>query len=171
MSGRNEQLTLFGGDAASGKRQGGKRQGGKVMYSASISAVVYTVREASGPAISHQDDIAALFDDVRKAAREMFFVVTLDQKNRIIDRHLISMGSLTASLVHPREVFRPAILDAAAAVAFIHNHPSGDTTPSAEDRKLTKRLVECANLLGIRVLDHVIVGDDNFGFHDNGLLS
>jgi DNA repair protein RadC len=95
----------------------------------------------------------------------------MTQKNDVIDRHMISLGTLTASLVHPREVYRPALQDGAAAVAFVHNHPSGDPTPSPEDRALTKRLADAGALLGIRVLDHVIVGRERFySFVDEGLL-
>lgn len=141
------------------------------QYATQIKAKVFQVREATGPCVRDGSDFLAPFDDIRNACKEMFFVVTLNQKNKVIDRHLISMGTLTASLVHPREVFRPAILDNAAAVAFVHNHPSGDTTPSSEDRSMTRRLKDCAELLGIRLLDHIIIGGDNYtSFLDEGLL-
>lgn len=106
--------------------------------------------------------------DLRK---ECFWDVLLDGKNRIIRVVKISEGSLTSSLVHPREVFRPAIEDAAAAVLFVHNHPSGDPTPSREDYRITGRLVETGQVIGIRVLDHVVVGHDRyFSFADQGLI-
>jgi DNA repair protein RadC len=98
-------------------------------------------------------------------------VLLLDRKNRIMREVMISQGSLTASVVHPREVFNPAIRDSAAAVICVHNHPSGDPQPSQEDRALTARLVEAGRLLGIQVLDHVIVGRDTYmSFADEGLL-
>jgi DNA repair protein RadC len=90
--------------------------------------------------------------------REMFYALLLDTKYRFISKVRISEGSLGASLVHPREVFRPAIREAAAAVLFVHNHPSGDPAPSGEDRRITERLREVGELVGIPVLDHVIVG-------------
>jgi len=109
--------------------------------------------------------------DLEPAAQETFQVLTLSQKHTLIDRHLVSLGSLTASLVHPREVFRRAIHDSAAAVILIHNHPSGDPTPSREDRDITRRLKEAGDLLGIPVLDHVIVGRGRYAsLAEEGLL-
>jgi DNA repair protein RadC len=103
--------------------------------------------------------------------REQFQVVLLDQKNRIIKDVMVSQGSLTASVVHPREVFNVAIRDSAAAIICVHNHPSGDPQPSREDRTLTTRLGEAGRLLGIQVLDHIIVGRDTYmSFADEGLL-
>jgi len=90
--------------------------------------------------------------------REVFYVLLLDGKNRVQSEVRVSEGSLTAALVHPREVFAPAIRDAAAALILVHNHPSGDPTPSAEDRAITERLRQVGDLVGIRVLDHVVIG-------------
>jgi DNA repair protein RadC len=92
--------------------------------------------------------------------QEEFHIVTLDTKYQPIANHRITVGTLDASLVHPREVFRPAIRDAASAVLLIHNHPSGDPTPSQEDRQVTRRLEKAAELIGINVLDHIIVAGD-----------
>ena len=104
--------------------------------------------------------------------REFFFMITLDSKNRTIGYHTISMGSLSSSVVHPREVFKPAILENSAAVVFLHNHPSGDPAPSREDRECTNRLTAAAKILGIRVLDHIVFGQvDYFSFADAGLLA
>lgn len=89
--------------------------------------------------------------------QEEFHVVTLDTKHQVIATHRVTVGTLDASLVHPREVFRPAIRDAAAAVLLVHNHPSGNPTPSPEDRAVTDRLERCGQTLGIDVLDHVVV--------------
>ncbi len=108
---------------------------------------------------------------LRGLKHELFKVILLDGKNRIIRDSTISEGSLTVSIVHPREVFNPAIRDSAGAVIFIHNHPSGDPTPSREDHQLTKRLAACGELLGIKVLDHLVVGDARyFSFADQGCL-
>lgn len=104
--------------------------------------------------------------------REQFQVILLDRKNRIMRDIMISQGSLTASIVHPREVFNPAVRDSAAAVIFVHNHPSGDPQPSQEDHSLTARLVKAGDVLGIPVLDHIIVGRDTYmSFADEGLLN
>ena len=103
--------------------------------------------------------------------KECFWAVLLNGKNRFLKLVRVSEGSLTASLVHPREVFRPAILEASAGLLCVHNHPSGDPAPSPEDLQITRRLVEVGRLIGIRVLDHVIIGQDRyFSFADEGLI-
>ena len=86
-------------------------------------------------------------------------MLLLDGRHRLLRHELVSQGTLTASLVHPREVFRPALRESAAALLLVHNHPSGDPTPSAEDREVTARLVRAGELLGIPVLDHVVVAE------------
>ena len=107
----------------------------------------------------------------RKEKREIFYVVLLNNKNRKIREVKVSEGSLTASLVHPREVFRPAIRESAAAVLFVHNHPSGDPAPSQEDIDITRRLKDVGETMGIRVLDHIVIGHDQyFSFTDRGML-
>ena len=108
---------------------------------------------------------------LRDLKKEQFIVVLLDGKNRVLREVRISEGSLTASLVHPREVFSVAIRESAGAVVFCHNHPSGDPTPSVEDVEITRRLCAVADLVGIRVLDHVVVGDGSYvSFLERGLL-
>lgn len=92
--------------------------------------------------------------------QEEFYVVTLDTKNHILNDHLVSRGLLDQTVVHPREVFRPAIKDAAKSVILVHNHPSGDATPSDKDLALTRRLEEAGKLLDIQVLDHIVVAAD-----------
>lgn len=95
---------------------------------------------------------------IHDSAREEFHIVTLDTKHQVIDTHQVSVGTLDASLVHPREVFRPAIKDAASAILLVHNHPSGDPTPSPEDRQVTSRLESAGRIVGIDVLDHIVLG-------------
>ena len=108
---------------------------------------------------------------LRDLRHEVFKVILLDAKHTIIREATVSEGSLTLSIVHPREVFNLAVRESAAAVIFLHNHPSGDPQPSAEDRELTARLVAAGNLLGIRVLDHLVVGDRAYvSFADRGWL-
>jgi DNA repair protein RadC len=100
--------------------------------------------------------------ELRGLERERFLVLLLDGKHRLKRRELVSEGTLTTSLVHPREVFRPAVRESAAAVVVVHNHPSGDPEPSLEDVEVTRRLIEAGRLLGIPLLDHVVVGDGRF---------
>jgi len=104
--------------------------------------------------------------------REHFVILMLDQKNQVIGIHTVSIGSLTASVVHPRETFKAAILANAAAIICGHQHLSGDCQPSREDRSITQRLKEAGALLGINLLDHIIVGGEGryFSFADEGLL-
>jgi DNA repair protein RadC len=103
------------------------------------------------------------------ADREQFWALMLDSKNKLIGINLVSQGSLSSSIVHPREVLKPAILLSAAAIVVLHNHPSGDPVPSDEDRACTTRLTEACNVVGIRLLDHIIiVGEsDFFSFSDS----
>jgi DNA repair protein RadC len=102
--------------------------------------------------------------------REVFVAICLDGKNHILGFNVVSVGSLTAALVHPREVFKPAILANAASLILAHNHPSGDPEPSAEDRSITERLRQAGDLLGIHVLDHVVIGDGRFRSFAEGHL-
>ena len=97
---------------------------------------------------------------IAEARQEEFHIVTLNTKNVVIDSHQITVGTLDASLVHPREVFRKAIKDVCSSIILAHNHPSGDPTPSREDVAVTNRLEESGKLLGIDVLDHIVMGID-----------
>jgi DNA repair protein RadC len=124
----------------------------------SLTLSMPVVREAKGTEFRRPEDAARELADLRNAAKECFVVITLDTKYRLIDRHLVSMGILDACLVHPREVFRPAILDQASAIVVSHNHPSGDPTPSAADLKITRQLIQAGRAIEIEVLDHVIIG-------------
>jgi len=100
-----------------------------------------------------------LMEDLQK---EVFRVVLLDSQNGLLKDVGVSEGTLSASLVHPREVFKPAILESAASLILLHNHPSGDPTPSREDLRLTRQLAECARLLDLRIHDHVVIGKGRF---------
>jgi DNA repair protein RadC len=102
--------------------------------------------------------------------RENFVAVLLNTKNEVIGFPTISVGTLSASLVHPREVFKPAIRASAASVVLAHNHPSGRVEPSSEDREVTERMAGAAKIIGIGVLDHVILGDGYFSMKEHGLL-
>ena len=113
----------------------------------------------------------ACYPEMRDLKKEVFKALLFDSKNHLIKTVQISEGSLTSSLVHPREVYKPAIQESASAVVFIHNHPSGDPVPSKEDTKLTARLKEVGEMVGIRVLDHIIIGEGRYySFLDEGTL-
>lgn len=104
-------------------------------------------------------------------AQEVFGIITLDTKNKIISVHEISRGTLSESLVHPREVFKVALLHNAASIMLFHNHPSGDPNPSEADVEITDRLVKSGELLGITVMDHIIVGDEDYiSLREMGLI-
>ena len=118
-------------------------------------------------------------DDVIKAVKpmiadqnkEFFIALYLNTKNGIIKQEVVSVGSLSANVVHPREVFRTACILSASSIIVAHNHPSGDPMPSRQDIELTKKLVEAGKIMGIDVLDHVIIGQDScYGFQEKGLL-
>ncbi len=122
--------------------------------------------------ISTSEEIYELFRlHLRDSDREIFKIILLTSRNQIILEKTIFEGSLTESLVNPREVVKEALNHAAAAIIFIHNHPSGDPSPSMEDKQITTRLKMACELIGIRVLDHVIIGRETyFSFSDNGLV-
>lgn len=108
---------------------------------------------------------------VREAKKEHFLILCLNARRQLIHLETVSIGTLSASLVHPREVFSPAIAHAAAAVVAVHNHPSGDSTPSSEDRDVTRRLQRAGELLGIPLADHVVVSASGFfSFREHGIL-
>jgi DNA repair protein RadC len=107
----------------------------------------------------------------RDRKKEHFMALLLDGKNRVIREVQISEGSLNQSIVHPREVFNPAVRESAAAIVLVHNHPTGDPTPSREDLEITRRLRDAGDLMGVRVLDHIIIGDGRYtSFADRGMM-
>jgi len=106
------------------------------------------------------------------ADREYFMALLLDAKHWVNALNVVAIGSLTTSIVHPREVFKPAVMMSSASIVVGHNHPSGDPAPSREDIELTQRLVKAGELLGITVLDHIIVGEGRYvSFSDRGLMT
>jgi DNA repair protein RadC len=110
------------------------------------------------------------FNFLRQETKEYFFAIHLDGKNRICCIDEVSVGSLNQSIVHPREVFKTALLSSAAALILLHNHPTGDPTPSREDHEITRRIKEAGDVLGVRLLDHIIIGDGFLSFASEGLL-
>lgn len=121
--------------------------------------------------VTSSQEVFDRFRFLKNEAKEHFITIHLDCKNRVVCVEVVSTGSLNASIVHPREVFKSCLLSSAAAVVMLHNHPSGDPTPSREDIELTGRLKDAGELLGIRVMDHIIIGDECYvSFADRGLL-
>lgn len=142
-----------------------------------VSALALGFRAAGEPLArgrrlgSSADIFAAFHLRLRDMQKERFLIVLLDGKNRVLSEIQVSEGILTASLVHPREVFEPAIRASAAGIVLIHNHPSGDPEPSPEDMEVTRRLSAVGDLVGIRVFDHVVIGDGRYtSFLERGLL-
>jgi DNA repair protein RadC len=124
------------------------------------------------PKISGMDDvIKAVKPLIADPNKEFFIALYLNTKNGIIKQEVISIGSLSANVVHPREVFRTACMVSASSIIVAHNHPSGDPAPSREDIEITKKLAEAGKMIGIELLDHVILGQDrNYGFKESGML-
>ena len=114
------------------------------------------------PSITSPADVLPELRHIRDLKQEHFVVIFLNARNQIIKTETISIGSLNASFVHPREVFAPAVGISAASVILGHNHPSGDVTPSREDIELTRRMVQAGEIMGIEVVDHLIIGSDRF---------
>lgn len=114
------------------------------------------------PSITSPVDVLGFLTDIKDRRKEYFVALFLNARNQVICREDVSIGSLNASLVHPREVFAPAVGSSAASVILAHNHPSGDVTPSREDIELTRRMVQAGEIMGIEVLDHLIVGSERF---------
>lgn len=145
---------------------------------AQIKAVIAIAKRYStiaikpGTRLTSSDAIYRHFHEMlRDKKQETFLIVLLDNKNRILKEEEISKGSLTTSIVHPREVFGPAIREHAASVVFVHNHPSGDPSPSDEDIEITRRLEKVSQIVGIKVIDHIIIGDSSYiSFRGRGLL-
>ena len=132
-------------------------------FSCSLTAALPMVRESGSVKLSTPCNIYAECGDMCRMAQESFVCFDMNAKNQIIEKRLISLGIVNASLVHPREVFRGAIVNGACSVIVAHNHPTGDTAPGAEDLLITRQLVEAGKIIGIRVLDHVIIGRPSDG--------
>jgi DNA repair protein RadC len=142
-----------------------------ILAAVELGRRIGQVRNPGRPVISSPADVERLLRGrIANLDRENFVVVLLNTKNEVIEISTVSVGTLDASLVHPREVFKPAVRASAASVILAHNHPSGKVEPSREDREVTRRLGEAADILGIEVLDHVIVGDGYFSMKEHGML-
>ncbi len=124
------------------------------------------------PYIKSPENAAALvMEEMRYLDREHFCALLLNTKNQVLARETISIGTLNSSAIHPRELFKAAIRRSAAGVILLHNHPSGDPTPSRQDIEVTSRLIEAGSIIGIQVLDHLVIGDNKFiSFKAKGLI-
>lgn len=130
----------------------------KKHHSFAVGLNVPIVKETTAQHVRTPEDVARIMSGVINWAQEGFFVLSLNTRYNLIDRHLITLGLVNATLVHPREIFRPILVDGASAFVLTHNHPSGDPTPSAEDLRLTRQIIETAKVVDIECLDHVILG-------------
>jgi DNA repair protein RadC len=150
-----------------------ERQAASLFYALQLGMQVCCMPLKAGERFSNSRELyhryrARFFS----ANKEHFFSLHLNSKNQLIREVLVSIGSLSSSVVHPREVFGPAVRDSTSALIFLHNHPSGDPSPSREDRECTQRLMRAGKILGIRVLDHIVLGhDDYYSFADAGFLN
>lgn len=132
------------------------------------SSILYAKRRINSPS----DGVDLVKDFLEGEDRECFLAVYLNTKNEPNSIHTVTIGTLNASLIHPRELFKVAINANSAGILLFHNHPSGDTKPSQEDISITKRLVEAGNIMGIKILDHCILGDNGefYSFKENNLI-
>jgi len=152
----------------------GMEEGAAEQFTAAmeLSRRIYSAPPRKTRLMSSPDAVAEhLIPSMHYLDRELFMCIYLNRKNGFLFKETISIGSLTASIVHPREVFKPAIKRSAASVILVHNHPSGDPTPSQEDIHVTHKLIKAGNILGILVLDHIVVGDGQYvSFKETGLM-
>ncbi len=127
--------------------------------------------DASGSITNPRQAAERFMEELRYKKKEYFYILLLNTKNQVIAKEEVSVGSLNASIAHPREIFNMPLRKSAASVILCHNHPSGDPSPSQEDLQVTRRLVDAGNILGITVRDHIIIGDGSyFSFQERGLI-
>lgn len=163
--------TLFGTEETTSKPRTIKFKQIKAVYE------TLTVREEissylkTGTRYTAPSQVFDTFSFLMQETKENFITLHLDGKNRIIAMDIVSIGSLNQSIVHPREVFKTALLSSAAAIILVHQHPTGDPSPSSEDIAITRRLKEAGEIMGVKVLDHIIVGDKEYlSFVERGIL-
>jgi DNA repair protein RadC len=163
--------TLFGIEEITNKPRTIKFRTIKAIYETLIVKEDITNYLKAGTRYTAPSQVSETFQFLMKETKEMFLTLHLDGKNRIICIDLVSIGSLNQSIVHPREVFKTAFLSNAAAIILVHQHPTGDPSPSSEDIAITRRLKEAGEICGVKVLDHVIIGDEEYlSFVESGLL-
>lgn len=141
----------------------GSAKAAQLIAAIELGKRISSYSEEDKPSIHTPSDVARiLMNEMRYYKKEVFKVLLLDTKNRLIKIETVSSGILDASLVHPREVFHMAILELASSIILVHNHPSGNTIPSAQDIEITKSIMEAGKIMGIDVIDHIIIGDGKF---------
>jgi len=162
--------TLFGPETISKKPRTIRFKKIKAVYE------TLTIREDISNYLSPHDRYTSpirvyeTFKFLTKETKEYFFTLHMDGKNRILCIDMVSVGSLNQSIVHPREVFKSALLSSSAGIILLHNHPSGDPTPSREDIEITRRLKEAGEILGVGVMDHIIIGETFISFVEKGII-
>ena len=114
------------------------------------------------PTTNTSAEVYKLMKDIKDNEQELMMLLCLDSRNRVISRNIITIGGLNSSIVHPREIFRTAIMNNANSIILVHNHPSGNPEPSKEDIEITEMLIKASKVMGIEILDHVIVGYDSY---------
>ena len=155
---QGEMLKLESEDAGAGASVAVSKRRASSYIGLRVEAHLMHVREASEVVARSPEEVYRELSDMGAMAQESVQVLTVNARNRIIARHLVTLGLLDACPMHPREVFRPAILDGASGVILAHNHPSGDCTPSAEDIRMTRAMIEAGRVLCVRLMDHLIIG-------------
>ena len=130
----------------------------------------YGEKKVLGESFENARQVFEHFKRLKHAKQEEFHVLILDNKHRVILEQVITVGTLNQSLIHPREIFAPAISLRAAAIILVHNHPSLDPKPSDQDIEITKRLCEVGKIVGIKIIDHVVIGKNYFSFADDGMM-
>ena len=163
--------TLFGIEEITSKPRTIKFKQIKAVYETLTVKEEITNYLKTGTRYTAPSQVADTFQFLMKETKEQFITLHLDGKNRIICMDLVSIGSLNQSIVHPREVFKTALLSSAAAIILVHQHPTGDPSASSEDISITRRLKEAGEIMGIKILDHIIIGQDEYlSFVERGLL-
>lgn len=163
--------TLFGQEEVTGKPRTIKFKQIRAIYETLTVREEITSYLKTGQRYTSPQQVSDTFQFLMKETKEQFLTLHLDGKNRIICMDVVSIGSLNQSIVHPREVFKTACISNAAAIICVHQHPTGDPTPSSEDIAITRRLKEAGEIMGIKILDHIIVGDGEYlSFVERGLL-
>lgn len=143
----------------------------KILAVAELSKRISREKVSKIKIASPQTIAALLLEEMRYLKKEVFKIVLLDTKNNVISINNVSIGCLDSTVVHPREVFKDAIKSSSAAIILVHNHPSGEVEPSKDDINITNRIIECGKIIGIKVLDHVIIGDGNYlSFKEKGYI-
>lgn len=162
--------TLFGPEEVPAKRKSIRFKQIKAIYETLTIKEEISNYLGQGAKFTSPIQIFNTFNFLINETKEYFYTIHLDTKNRLICIDQVSIGSQSQAIVHPREVYKTALLSSASAIILLHNHPSGDPAPSREDREITRRLKEAGDLIGVRTLDHIVIGTTYFSFVEQGLL-